>query len=409
MATTKLYLDTRAVRCGGVAPVKLSITHKGETSLLSLNISILPSQWDKKHGKIIGHPNKRIIESFLLRRKLDADAIIIKLMETGEIGKMRAKDIKDYIANYFTPNYIIINKDDLFAARFRKSMRNKKKENTRLIYEQTYRRMLAYDSSLENLSFNDINKDWLSGFDDFMAKTSPSRNARNIHLRNIRAVFNEAIDDEITTAYPFRRFKIKAEATAKRSLTVEQLRCFFAADVEPHLVKYLDMFKLTFFLIGINTIDLCHLTEIRDGRIEYNRAKTGRLYSIKVEPEAAEIINKYRGEKFLLDMLDRYTNYRAYSKRLNSMLKHVGDYTLTKNRRKVFKPMFPGITTYWARHSWATIASSLDIPKETIAAALGHGGNTVTDIYIDFDRNKIDEANRRVINWVLYKKQSTSC
>lgn len=60
------------------------------------------------------------------------------------------------------------------------------------------------------------------------------------------------------------------------------------------------------------------------------------------------------------------------------------------------------LTTYWARHSWATIAASLDIPKETIAAALGHSSHTVTDIYIEFDYRKVDEANRRVLNWVLY-------
>lgn len=66
---------------------------------------------------------------------------------------------------------------------------------------------------------------------------------------------------------------------------------------------------------------------------------------------------------------------------------------------------FPGLSIYWARHTWATIASELDIPKETIAAALGHGGNTVTDIYIDFDQRKIDEANRKVLDWVLYDKR----
>ena len=60
----------------------------------------------------------------------------------------------------------------------------------------------------------------------------------------------------------------------------------------------------------------------------------------------------------------------------------------------------------WALHTSATIASSLDIPKETIAAALGHGGNTVTDIYIDFDQKKVDEANRKVIDHVSnYKKE----
>ena len=61
----------------------------------------------------------------------------------------------------------------------------------------------------------------------------------------------------------------------------------------------------------------------------------------------------------------------------------------------------PKISSYWARHTWATIASSIDIPKDTISAALGHGGNTVTDVYIRFDRRKVDEANRKVINYVL--------
>ena len=60
---------------------------------------------------------------------------------------------------------------------------------------------------------------------------------------------------------------------------------------------------------------------------------------------------------------------------------------------------------YWARHSWATIAAELDIPKETIAAALGHSSSTVTDIYINFDRTKIDRANRQVLDYVLYNKK----
>ena len=61
---------------------------------------------------------------------------------------------------------------------------------------------------------------------------------------------------------------------------------------------------------------------------------------------------------------------------------------------------------YIARHSWATIAAELDIPKETIAAALGHElGNPTTSIYIDFNMKKVDEPNRRVIDWVLYGKK----
>lgn len=66
---------------------------------------------------------------------------------------------------------------------------------------------------------------------------------------------------------------------------------------------------------------------------------------------------------------------------------------------------YPGLTTYWARHTWVAIAASLDIPKDTIAAALGHGETTVTDIYIGFDQNKVDAANRKVLDWVLYGKR----
>lgn len=58
------------------------------------------------------------------------------------------------------------------------------------------------------------------------------------------------------------------------------------------------------------------------------------------------------------------------------------------------------MSSYWARHTWASIAASIDIPKETIAAVLGHGNHTVTDIYIDFDQKKIDKAIRDVIDYV---------
>ena len=76
-----------------------------------------------------------------------------------------------------------------------------------------------------------------------------------------------------------------------------------------------------------------------------------------------------------------------------------------KGKPSALRSMIPGLTTYWARHTWATIAASLDIPRDTIAHALGHGGNTVTDIYIDFDQKKVDDANRRVLDWVLYGKR----
>ena len=399
MARTKLYLDTRAVKDGKPAPLKIAINKKSKTALISLHVLLLPNQWDKRSGKVINHPNRLFLNNYITRRMLDVDTLVLKLAESGEIANMNALDIKNYILQQLSPAKQENSKERLFAERFLKFAQSKK-ESTQLVYMNTYKKMGQFCEDLDKLTFEDITKEWLTSYDTFLSETSPSRNARNVHFRNIRAVFNEAIDDGITKAYPFRRFKIRPVATIKRSLGVEQLRAIFSAPTDEHTEKALDIFKLIFLLIGINIIDLCKLRTLNNGRINFHRSKTNRLYSIKVEPEAMEIINRHKGSEYLIDILDLHKNHRSYVIILNKQLKEIGVVSTDPNS----KPLFPQLTTYWARHTWATIAASLDIPKETIAAALGHGGNTVTDIYIDFDRKKVDEANRKVIDWVLYGK-----
>ena len=290
-----------------------------------------------------------------------------------------------------------------FIRHFKTFIEGKSNPGTKGVYEQTLSRIRLFDKGIESKSFEDINLRWLTEFEAFCAKTA-SKNARNIHLRNIRAVSNSAIDYELTTAYPFRRFKIHPEATRKRSLSVDDLRKLFCYPVEPYAEIYRDMFKLIFFLVGINTVDLHRLKEIKRGRIEYKRAKTGRLYSIKVEPEAIEIIDRYKGAKGLLSIADRWSDHRNFRHQCNKALQRIGE--IEKKGRggtKEITSAFPGLTTYWARHTWATIAFSIGISKDIIAQALGHSdGHDTTNIYIDADQAKVDEANRRVINYVLH-------
>lgn len=248
--------------------------------------------------------------------------------------------------------------------------------------------------------------DWLTGFDVFMARTAPSKNSRNIHFRNIRTVFNDAIEDSITSFYPFRRFKIKGEVTAKRDLSVEELRRLAYYGCEECAVKYRDYFMLMFYLMGINNVDLCHLKDISKGRLEFHRTKTNHFFSMKVEPEAMALIEKYRGEEWLLDILDHWSDPTFFLKKMNKHLQKIGPVTRSGlGGKKTYTPLFPKLTTYYARHSWASIASSLDIPIETISAGLGHEyGNRITAIYINYDNRKVDVANRKVIDWVLYGK-----
>ncbi|MBR5117911.1 MAG: site-specific integrase [Muribaculaceae bacterium] len=416
MANIRLFLDTRRIDQSGLSQLKVALSQNRKTAYISLDVRLTSDQWDKTKSLVVKHPDKKKLNVLLADKVKQLERTILYLSDLGRLKGLDAIGIKSEIEkNMYPERYemkeqkVQVERDKkLFANRFL-SFAECKKESTKEIYMHTYKRMVAFmetEQKLHRLSFEDITREWLTRFDLFLSKTSPSKNARNIHLRNIRAVFNEAIDDEITTFYPFRRFKIRPVATRKRNLKVDDLRTLFNYPCEEHAANYLDIFKLMFMLIGINCVDLTHLKEIRDGRIEFYRAKTSRLYSIKVEPEALEIIERHRGKKYLIDILDRWKNYKDFNLKMNRTLKKIGPVErVGLGGKKVYDPLFPEITTYWARHSWATIAASLDIPRDTIAHALGHGNNTVTDIYIDFDQEKVDIANRKVLDWVLYGKR----
>lgn len=254
--------------------------------------------------------------------------------------------------------------------------------NTRKMYEVTAHKVEAFDARA-TLS---VDATWLSRFEAWMAKDIKI-NACGLYLRCVRAVFNWAIDNGWTDNYPFRRFHIKHEATRKRNLSAQFVYNIIRCGVEQHQEKYRDFFLLSFFLIGVNPIDLLNAEphQLSDGRFEYVRSKTHKLYSVKVEPEAQALIDRYRGEEHLLCFADK-AFYRNFLAKANAFLHTIR----------------PDITMYYARHSWASIASELDIPMETISAALGHSfGNTTTAIYINFQQKKVDEANRKVIDYVM--------
>lgn len=376
--------------------LRLRITSNRKTAELSLGFQITQEQLN---DALLARPHKANIQlaSLFSIWKSKIAAVQVELLKNGKVNE-DAKIIRDMIALEFFGSKTEEEKKYLntFSEYYKDFANRKSNKRTNSIYFATLSRMKAFDPQLDERKFEDITIRWLTDFDSFLAKTSPSQNARNIHFRNIRTVINAAIDDELTSHYPFRRFKIRPVSTKKRSLSVENIQKVFNAEgLEDWEVKYLDFFKLSFMLIGINVVDLCGLHEIVDGRIEYTRAKTHKPYSIKVEPEAMEIIERYKGEKHLLNFTDNYADYRHFynnlCKGLNSIKEKVGIKTLT---------------SYWARHSWATIAADLDVPDAVISQALGHAGaNSTTDIYIRRNEKKVDEANRRVLDWVFYNKR----
>ncbi len=386
MPTFKVYHDTRRLNADGCAIIRLVLRSGGKAMQISTGIAVKPDEWNGH--EVINHPNKGTYNRHIQQFKIRVEDIALDYLRKNADKKISLSTLKSVIQQTLNPQEQTRN---TFLAYYSKFAESRKADRTKEIYRETAKRIRSFDNKADRLLFEDITITWLTDFDKFLETSSPSANARNIHFRNIRAVFNDARDNEITAAYPFRKFKMQTVPTRKRSMSKDILRKVFDAELEPWLIKYQDIFKLTFYLIGINFVDLCNLKEIKDGRIEYFRAKTNKYYSIKIEPEALAIINKYRGENYLLNFLDGHKSYRVFYN------------TVTQGLRKIAKTLnIDELTTYWARHSWASIASELDVPIDTIAAALGHShGNQVTAIYINFNQRKIDDANRKVIDYLL--------
>lgn len=395
MATVNFYLDTRRAKSDGSYPIKLHIRHNGKF-LIGTSFTAIPETWTG-NGYTKNERNYKAKNAAVHALLNKVEIYLITLENSDKLKKTSDKALKEQIERLLKNNSVtekkFINYIDEFIA-------TKSKKNTIDCYVSTKNKLLIYD---ENCSFDTMDRKWLESFDRWMEKNGMKTNSRSIHLRNIRSIFNYAIDNEETDLYPFRKFTIEKEETRKRSLKVDQLILLRDYKGEEYQKEYQDIFMLMFYLIGINGIDLFNAKNIRDGRIEYKREKTGRLYSIKVEPEALAIIDKYRGKKYLLNIMEKNNgNYRNYMAAMGRGLQKLGDFERKGlGGKKVRDALFPGITSYWARHTWATIAASLDIPKETISAALGHEiGSKVTSIYIDFDQSKVDIANRKVIDYV---------
>lgn len=392
---TRLYLDARSSAGNPPFPLKLGISRQGKTAYIPMGIRLHPHQWDAERRCVADIPprlwgQRDSVRNYIDRKRIEIESALMQLESEGKLYRKTALQIRDIVMQYLQLSDA---NPTTFLSYARKHIEGYDNPRTKEIYLATIKRIEQLMPSASTLTLEDITPQWLTLFDKRLRPLAPSLNARSIHLRNIRAIINSAIDNELTTNYPFRKFKVRQEETIKRSLTYSQLITYLNAECTPVQQQYRDIFLLMIYLLGINISDLCHLknSDLIDGRIYYKRHKTHKLYSVKVEDEAMEIINRYRGKHYLLSICEKYKDYKNYLYHLNRNLKAI-----------LAEYPYSSLSTYWARHTIATLmANELDIPVETISAGLGHSyGSKITAIYIDYNQQKVDVANRRLIDLI---------
>lgn len=322
------------------------------------------------------------LEEFCIRNAdMPTDELAERLREIVGGRSVSVKTLADYVHDY--------------AERSRT-------ESSRQSVLLTEKKVRRFDSSARL----GVNASWLEDFDRWLEDGGCNVNGRGVHMRNLRAVVNWCIDNEWTENYPFRRFKIRKEETRKRSLTIDEVRRLRDWPLDGRQAMYRDLWMLSLYLCGANSVDLLLHAPLDGNRYEGRRQKTGQRYDIIVTKEAAEIIERWKGKDYMLCPMDTNKSVKNFRRNWNEGLQNIGrDYRPHYGYRvKAEDAPFAGLTTYWARHTWATIAASLDIPKEVIARCLTHSwGQTVTDTYIDFDWKKVDDAVKKVVEFVSKK------
>lgn len=243
---------------------------------------------------------------------------------------------------------------------------------------------------------------WLRRYETWLRKQSKSENTIGIRFRNIRTIFNLAIDMELVKQedYPFKKFKVSKlhQETVKRALSKDEILAVInyptkGKDFYTRLAVAL--FTFSYFMGGINFVDMAYLTDknIMEGRLIYHRKKTSKLINLPLQDEALMVLKRYKDscKGYLFPILSNA--HKTEQQKLNRLHK-----VITKVN-KVLKAIGEELnipiklTTYCARHSYATVLKRAGVATSIISESLGHSSEKVTQIYLDsFENNQIDKA-----------------
>jgi integrase len=270
-------------------------------------------------------------------------------------------------------------------------------------YQSTFAQVEKYLSTISksSLKMEEVNSEFIEGFADFMKSENLTENTIHFYLRNLSAMYH--LKDKDYTDNPFSHVNMRACPTRKRALDKQAMQRIkdFDCEGKESLAFARDLFMFSFYTQGMPFVDIAYLKagDIENGTIRYKRHKTNQPVTVTLVPEAKEIIKRYcninKGvegknknkpkDYYIFGIIkntDSTTAYRQYRSGLatqNRRLKKIGE------KLGLDLPL----TTYIARHTWATLAQNNGVPTAVISRSLGHTSETTTRIYLGSMDTKI--------------------
>ncbi|WP_353121187.1 site-specific integrase [Dysgonomonas capnocytophagoides] len=381
----------------GEHPLMIRLCQGRKLKYLSLGISILPQFWDFEKNKPRRNcPNKELINNLITEKTKEfsnqiiefksesKDFTVTKLVETV-VGGNSIQTVSDFLHSEIDRLY----------------------NEGRLKYASTFKELraslLEFNKHLD-VYFSDIDINWLKQYESFLRNKGLGDNSIGVRFRTFRVLYNRAITENIVKAdyYPFRIYKVSKlkKETVKRSITKTDVEQIIKYKVDREYTQLaIDLFYFSYLSGGINFVDMAYLTRdnIIDTRLVYTRKKTKKLIKLPIQDKALATIAKYQSDNiYLFPILSKF--HKTAQQKANRVHKVLA--IINKSLKAVGEELnLPiDLTTYVARHTYATVLKRSGVNTSIISESLGHSSEKVTQIYLDsFENSQIDEAMKNLL------------
>ena len=439
MAKLSLNIDTRSEQ-NGMVPVRLRINHKATSAFVPTGVKVEPqyfiagSLYDPIHRKAYMAVEKREQIARLVKR---FEEYLLEV-DRNELAQLTANDIKERVCGAHKANAVIgasdmsgnrlsasvgLHTSDMsgfgglggqlvgkgkksprsgdFVAFFEEYGESRRTPKTQESYAYCAKALRDYCKArgLLTLTFSDVNYGRLTDFAQWLAANGKGDATRHMMESYVRAAYKDAQKRHIVSREDDPYFDYSIAPVPQKDidcLTAKQMAKFMRLEIQhPYMQMARDMALISFYLCGANPIDLYEMGEAKDGDCVFVRHKVNRHLQreicIRIEPELAALVEKYKGDGRMFLFKQTYPNFDGFRHKIAHRL------------RALQEPLGFAVSMPKIRRTWATIAGELECPENVINHSMGHVVGTVNArFYEKYDWSLTAKWNRKIIDYILH-------
>ena len=396
MVTIKLRLRPSTAQ-GKAGRLYYQLTHKRQTRYIMTDYRIFPNEWNQQKKCLIVPTDAQ--RATYVESAQSHTRWIIRLFEKSIPSLQEDATFDDlYHIFHHLPDYCSV---FTFLKRKIDEKKSMQREGTARTYYNAYHRFRQFRED-KDIDFDLLTPRLIEQYEAWLRSKGLMQNSIRFYLRTLHTLFIQAEAEGLVDGSAlFSRVHLSYVATRKRAISEHELRAIEKLQLPEGTTLALarDIFMFSFYTRGMSFVDIAFLEKknLQNGVLTYQRRKTNQELRIEWHEAQQRIVDSYaaltKDTPYLLPLIRQtdgteYAQYQRMLENINRCLHHIGTMIRLKQR----------LTSYVARHSWASIARNMNIPLALISEGMGHQSYKTTQIYLNtIDSAKIDEANKLII------------